>query len=112
MMLATGKAKIRGKCPECGTPVWLTVEELAAPLQCNICDTAFHIHRKLRKRWMPGRPRTANFRRSMAVPEAARRLKPLLFWLLAMLVLLLLALLFLGLGGSSANDSWFPRRLW
>ena len=111
MMLATAKGKIRGKCPECRTEVWLTADELGEELGCNVCGTSFRVQRRRERRYVPGYWKLRGYPlQEFAVSPPARR--PLRYsWLKALLLFLAIALLFLALGGSPADEDYFPLRL-
>jgi hypothetical protein len=54
MMQTARRERVRGKCPECQTPVHLDPEELGRNLLCNICGTTFVVERKRRRRRKDG----------------------------------------------------------
>ena len=111
MMFEPGKGKVRGRCPECRTEVWLTEEELGEALACSVCGTTFHVRRERKRRYRPG-----YWKLNPLPPSESEVLAPAsrddwIVWVLALLLLLLLALLFRVLGGSPRDDKWWPRRI-
>jgi len=114
-MLATGRGKVRGRCPECSSEVWLIEEELGDPLACNVCGTTFRVERKRRRRYIPGywklRAFPPTLARAAARAQPTKTRRPRASWVISVLLLLLLALLFLLLGGSPTDNEYPPMRL-